>query len=447
MKGLFVLRQYAMAIVVLSAAAPVLVCQISNSPVLKATAYNSHFPEAALPGEAFNGMGVAHDGTIYYVLSSAKYDLAGQMYSFNPTTKAVTHIADLNDAVGEGDLKAVAQGKSHVEFVEDKGKLYFSTHLGYYHQEAGIERTAAVPDGYRPYPGGHFLSYDMKSGKFENLGIAPGGEGIIAMNMDVKRGRLYGITWPTGHFLRYNLKTKELKDLGSFFHGGEIGSIGDTYRSICRRIVVDPLDGSVYFTTGEGTIHRYNYDADTVETVEGVDLKKDYFGQFDPKIHGMAYNWRAAVWDPSEKAIYGINGRSGYLFRFDPSSRSVSLVERLTSEPAKKSGEFQKFEYGYLGLVLGPDGHTLYYLTGGAAPAAGKKETADSPDEEKEDCHLITYDIASGKYVDHGRIVLEDGQPISTPQSLELGRDGTLYTLAYVVRDGKRGIELVSFHP
>ncbi len=447
MKILTVIRQYAMALVVLSAATPVLFGQTSDSQVLRATTYNSHFPEAAGEGEAFNGIGVSHDGTVYYVLSSAKYNVAGQMYSLDPKTKGVTHLADLSDAVGEGKIKAVAQGKSHVDFFEDNGKLYFSTHLGYYNQVAGVERTAAVPDGYLPYPGGHFLSYDTKTGKFENLATAPGGEGIITMNMDLQRRRMYGITWPTGHFLRYDLKSGELKDLGTLFHGGEIGSLGDTYRAICRRIVIDPRDGSAYFTTGDGAIHRYRYDTDAIETVTGADLKKDYFGVFDPTVHGMAYNWRAAVWDPSEKAIFGVNGRSGYLFRFDPNAPSVELMERLTSESSKKSGTFDKFEYGYLGLTLGADGHTLYYLTGGAAPLPGNAKGTATAHGQREGCHLITYDISNGKYVDHGRIVLDNGDPASAPQSLAIGLDGTVYTLSYVVRNGKSGIELISFHP
>ncbi|MEO6964364.1 MAG: hypothetical protein ABI076_00535, partial [Acidobacteriaceae bacterium] len=309
-------------------------------------------------------MGVASDGIVYYVLSSDKYNIAGQMYSFNPKTKAITHISDLNSAVGQGEIKAVAQGKSHVNFVESNGKLYFSTHLGYYNKASGVERTAAVPAGFRPYPGGHFLSYDMKTGKFTNLAIAPDGQGIIAMNMDVRRGRLYGITWPAGDFLRYDLKTQKMKNLGTVFHGGELGVLGTTYRAICRRIVIDPQDGSAYFTTGDGTIHRYCYETDRIDTVASVNLKKDYFGSMNPTMHGMAYNWRAAVWVPAQHAFYVVNGRSGYLSRFDPGAPSVQVLDRLTSEPSKKSGMFDASEYGYLGLVLGADGHTLYYLTG-----------------------------------------------------------------------------------
>ena len=65
--------------------------------------------------------------------------------------------------------------------------------------------------------------------------------------------------------------------------------IGGTYRAICRRIVIDPRDGSAYFTTGNGAIHQYRLASDSVETVAGVSLKKDYFGSLDPSKHGT---WR-----------------------------------------------------------------------------------------------------------------------------------------------------------
>lgn len=445
MKILAGIPRYLMAILCFCTTTVAVLGQTPAPHILRATTYNSHFPAAAKGGEAWNGISVAHDGTVYYVLSSPVYNIPAQMYSFNPKTKEITHIANLNDAVGQGNAKAIAQGKSHVSFVEDHGKLYFSTHLGYYAHEAGVETTAAAPEGYSAYPGGHFVSYDMKTGKFEDLAVAPRGEGIITFAMDVQRGRMYGITWPTGHFLRYGLKRKDLKDLGTVFHGGETGVIGSSYRSICRRIVIDPRDGSAYFTTGEGTIYRYSYGADKIAAVTGVNLKKDYFGQMNPAEHGMAYNWRAAIWDPSENAIYGVNGRSGYLFRFDPEVPSVEVLERLTSIPSKRTGMFDKFGYGYLGLVLAADGHTLYYLTGSPLSADSKGDATTK--RRGEGSHLITYDIATAKYVDHGQIVLDNGDPATAPQSLAVAPDGTVYTLCYVARNGKKGIELISFRP
>jgi hypothetical protein len=176
-----------------------------------------------------------------------------------------------------------------------------------------------------------------------------------------------------------------------------------------------------------------------------VNLKKDYFGSYNPAMHGMAYNWRAAIWVPSEHAIYGVNGRSGYLFRFDPTTRSVEVLARLTSEASKKTGMFDGMEYGYLGLALGADGHTLYYLTG--TPLSGDTKGAKAAAEEKDGTDLITYDISNRKYVDHGQILLGNGTSIDPPQSLVLGSDGTLYTLSFVDQDGKSGIDLISFHP
>ena len=54
-------------------------------------------------------------------------------------------------------------------------KLYFATHVAYYSIEGGKELLGVAPPGYRPYPGGHFLSYDMVAGKFEDIAMGPPG--------------------------------------------------------------------------------------------------------------------------------------------------------------------------------------------------------------------------------------------------------------------------------
>ena len=71
--------------------------------------------------------------------------------------------------------------------------------------------------------------------------------------------------------------------------------------------------------------------------------------------------------------IYGVHGNSGYLFRFDPRVPRVEVLDRITSLPSQRSGMFDEFSYGYLGFILGPDGNTLYYLTGGAYLSWRKK--------------------------------------------------------------------------
>jgi len=416
---------------------------------LIARPYNSGFE---LSHDTYNGMGTASDGRIYYVLCSESLDVGGQMYRYDPASDAIEHLGDLTEACGEKGLKAIPQGKSHVTFVEHDGKLYFATHVGYYSIVDGMETMPVPPPaGYKPYPGGHFLAYDMKTGEYEDLATAPGGEGIITMAMDTKRGRLYGLTWPSGHFLRYNLATDDLKDLGLVSELGESGR-GPTYRTLCRSMVVDPRDGSAYYTTGDGWIFRYRFDRDAIERVEGEDMKKDYFGLYDPTSPGhMGYNWRQAFWYAPQKMIYGVHGNSGYLFRFDPRLPRVEVLERLTSLPSKRSGMFDQFSYGYLGFTLGPDGRTIYYLTGGpiyknGKRVKGKSATAAGEAKGAEYLHLITYDIPAGAYTDHGPVFYENGEWPSWVNSIAVGRDGTVYTIARVTENGHTRGDLVSIH-
>jgi hypothetical protein len=416
---------------------------------LIAETYNSGFE---LAHDTYNGMGAAGDGKIYYVLSSQTVDTAGQMYSFDPATRQIKHLGDLTEVCGEASTKSIVQGKSHVNFVECDGKLYFSTHIGYYSIIDGMEKMGIPPSGYKPYPGGHLLAYDLKTGKFDDLGIAPEREGILTMKMDTRRGRIYGLTWPTGRFLRYDLAKREMKDLGPMSEQGENGK-GATLRTICRSIAVDLEDGSAYFTTSTGAILRYRYDRDAVETVEGDNMKKDYFGLYDPSSPGhMGYNWRQVVWHPVEKVVYGVHGNSGYLFRFDPRAVRVDVLDRITSEPSKRSGMFDQFSYGYLGFALGPDQRTLYYLTGGpiyvdGKRVAGKDSTAKGESKGVEDLHLITYDIPDARYVDHGAIFFRNGDRPAYVNSIAVGKDGTVYTLSRITEKDRTRTDLVSIPP
>ena len=412
---------------------------------LTARTYNSGFP---LAHDTYNGMGTGSDGRIYYVLSSQSHEVGAKMYCYDPPTDTLRCLGDLTEACGEKDRKTIVQGKSHVNFVESGGKLYFATHVGYYSLVDGMEKIGTPPAGFKPYPGGHFLAYDMAAGRFEDLALAPQGEGILSMAMDTRRGRLYGLTWPTGCFLRYDLATKELKNLGPTARLGENGK-GDQYRTLCRSLVVDPRDGACYFTTGDGDILRYRYDRETIEKVQGEDMRKDYFGLYDPTSPGhMGYNWRQTAWCELEGAVYGVHGNSGYLFRFDPRLERVEVLERLTSLPSKRSGMYDQFSYGYLGFALGPDGRTLHYLTGGPVYVGGRRVTGKSATamgESKgiENLHLITYDIPTGTYTDHGPIFLRQGERPAYVNSITVGKDGSVYTLSRVTENGKTRTDLI----
>ena len=411
-----------------------------------ATYYNSGFVNAH---DTYNGISSASDGKIYYVLCSQLMDVAGQMYSFDPKTGMIEHLGDLTEICGEKGMKVVAQGKSHVNFVESNGKLYFATHLGYYSIINGMEKTGLPSGDFKPYRGGHLLAYDMKTKTFEDLGIGPNNEGIITMNMDTKRGLIYGLSWPTGILFRYDAAKKEMKDLGPFTGKGEDG-MGEDFRVVCRSIVINPDDGSLYLTNSEGMIKCLKPGKDVVETVEGEDMRKDYFGAYDIFTSGsMAYNWRQVFWYAPEKKVYGVHGNSGYLFRFDPAVPKIEVLERLTSIPSKLTGMGDQFSYGYLGFKPGPDGRTIYYLTGGPVYVDGKRvmgasSTAKGEAKGLEDLHVITYDIPTGNYLDHGAVFYPDGQRPLYVNSIAIGDDGTVYTLARITENGKTRTDLIS---
>lgn len=414
---------------------------------LTAQAYFSGFE---LAHDTYNAITAASNGKIYYVLCSESYEIGGQMYAYDPKTDQTEWIADLTEICGEKEANAIPQGKSHVRFYENNGKLYFATHIGVYEMIDGMERLPQnAPNGKSLYPGGHFLSYDLATGAFEDLAVAPEGEGILTMTIDRERGHLYGITWPLGYFIHYDISAKTLKKVGLVSAKGEAGIPGEDYRVLCRSMVVDPRDGAVYFSTSEGDIFTYHPDKEGLQKLEGVDLRLDYFGKYDPKHPGsMGYNWRKIFWYAPEQVAYGIHGNSGYLFRFDPETPKIEIVERLTSEPSRKSGMFDQFSYGYLGFQPGPDDETIHYLTGGPIYIDGKRlkgadQIAKGAAKGLENLHLITFHIPTQTYKDHGPIFYADGSRPTYVNSIAIGADGAVYTLARFDHNGHEIQDLV----
>ncbi|MGV3560917.1 hypothetical protein [Larkinella arboricola] len=420
---------------------------VAESRFLEGKPYFSGFE---LAHDTYNAISAASDGKIYYVLSSESYDVGGQFYAYDPQTDTIQFLADLTEVCGEKGKKLIPQGKSHVRFYEHNGKLYFATHVGVYEMIDGMERLPEnAPEGYGLYPGGHLLSYDLASGTVEDLALAPDGEGILTMTIDRDRNHIYALTWPLGNLLHYDLNTGQLVNAGLTCGRGEAGTVGDDYRVICRSMFVDEGDGTLYLSTAEGDILTYQPETATLGKLDGVDLRLDYFGKYDPTRPGsMGYNWRKIFWYAPEGVAYGVHGNSGYLFRFDPRTPKLELVERIASEPSKRSGMFDQFSYGYLGFQPGPDGETIYYLTGGPIYIDGKRlkgadQIAKGAAKGLENLHLITFHIPTGTYQDHGPIFYADGSRPTYVNSIAIGADGTVYTLARFEHQGKEIQDLV----
>jgi hypothetical protein len=212
-------------------------------------------------------------------------------------------------------------------------------------------------------------------------------------------------------------------------------------------MAVDPRDGSAYWTIADGRIVCYRRPDNALEVILGDNLRKDYFGSYHPNspLH-MSYHWRQAVWHPDEAVIYAVHGNSGYLLRFDPAAERVDVIERLTSRPSRQSGMFDKFSHGYLGFTLGPDGRTLYYLTGGVIYANGRpliERQLRIGAQGEENVHLVTFDIPTHAYHDHGPVFLDGGRRPAYVQSIGIGEDGSVYALATVQQGEEERTDLV----
>ncbi|MGX5816706.1 hypothetical protein ACWKWU_00830 [Chitinophaga lutea] len=415
---------------------------------LTATIHDSGFVQAH---DTYNAITVASDGRVYYVLSSDRHDVAGRMYVYDPANGNIRLLADLTDICGEKGQNYIAQGKSHVEFFEKNNKLYFATHVGFYELIDGMDRLPVnAPPGFRLYSGGHILSYDMRTEQFEDMALLPRGEGAVSMTMDTDRGHIYCITWPLGHFIHFNTGTGELRDLGPTAGKGEAGTPGDDFRSLCRSLFTDPRSGAVYFSTAAGDIFSYHPDEGRLRKLPDAHLRIDYFGKYSPEQPGsMGYNWRKICWHDGDQSAYGVHGNSGYLFRFDPVNERIEVIERITSRPSRRSGMFDQFSYGYLGFAIGPDRETIHYLTGGPIYVNGKRlggleQIGKGAAKGLENLHLVTYHLPTGAYRDHGPIFYENGERPLYVNSIAVGTDGTIYTLARIDRNGRTVTDLIS---
>jgi hypothetical protein len=131
----------------------------------------------------------------------------------------------------------------------------------------------------------------------------------------------------------------------------------------------------------------------------------------------------------------------------DPAEPRLEVLARLTSEPSQRSGMFDQFSYGYLGFALGPDGRTIYYLTGGpiyenGRRVAGKSSTAMGEAKGLENLHLVTWDTVTRRYTDHGAIFYENGQRPLYVNSIAVGHDGSVYSLGRITEQGKTRTDL-----
>jgi hypothetical protein len=303
--------------------------------------------------DTYNGIGAASDGRIYYVLSSERHDVAAQMFVLDPASGRPRRVADLDEATGQKGRHVIAQGKSHVNFVEAGGKLYFATHIGFYSIVDGMETMGIPPRASRAIRAGTCSPTTWQRAGSTTSPTAPS-----------RKASDHERRWAAAAHLRADLaqrrvlplrrRVPRVQDLGRFFEKGENGKGRSTARSAAR----SPSIRKTARCTSRAARARSSATA-TIgrrsSPVAGDDLKKDYSANTIPTSPGT---WpttggrrRTA---PRTAASTACTGTRGTCSRSIPRAERVEVLDRITSEPFTAQRMFDQFSYGYLGFTLGP---------------------------------------------------------------------------------------------
>jgi hypothetical protein len=369
----------------------------------------------------YHTLAAVSDGKIHFSVNSRDPNLAGRYYRFDPATKAITFVAEMDSALGEDAKTQVPQGKIHTPLIEHDGKVWFATMASPF--ERGLPGTGNY--GKLPFGGAHFVSYDLRTGQFTALGKAIPSEGIITMNMDTKNKILYGLTWPSGLLVSYDITGDEVHIWGAVQGRGEWGHLPFERDAICRTLAIAP-EGNVYGSTMDGMIWHYDRtQTRRVSYIDGLDLARvPRVRSAEEELKGdFNHGWRVIRWNPNTSSFWGLHFETTTLFEFVPSTRLIRAVAEL--RPKAYRGMPRNPQKSQLGFMIGP-GNTIFYLAHGPAVALQGQPALQS------NLYLLTYDIDKARLTDHGPIFSHDGRRVYFAESIAIGPDDHIYTVAWV---------------
>jgi len=347
----------------------------------------------------------ASDGKVYAGLAYHGGD--GHLVYYDSTTDRMHDVGNLTELSGESNLKRGPQSKIHAKFGEGKdGRIYFGTHAGFWWDYARF----ATREG---YPGAHWMAFDPKTDRVQDFGLGVPNEGVNTGAYDPQFNRIYGLTHPRGHFVYYDVKTGRSVDKGRI----------NNWESICRTLGIDD-DGNVYGSFGEGQIFKYDPRTDEIQELsarvpireKGMSLGRDYFKSETA--------WRTVVWDRTTRQFYGVDESATILFSFNPKAGKDGGVRRLGQLAIPGFEDRRDVPYATLSLTLGHNRKLYYGAAGKEFDFGGSAGAATA--------HLITYELDSGKKQDLGEMVLEDGRRVLGTNSADTGPDGTIYMVGAI---------------
>ena len=189
----------------------------------------------------WDGLYAARDGKVYSGLINE--GVSSHFYVYDPKIDSNILLYDMADFLGERGEGIRTSGKIHNKPVEDNdGNIYFVT----MNNGSGPRKI-----DYGSWRGGHWLKYDPKTKKLEDMGLVDKGIGCYPLTIDTKRGYLFGIGF-TGYFYRFDIKKRITKNLGRVSNW-----------DICRDIFADDK-GNVYMSFPTARVAKYDAEKEKV---------------------------------------------------------------------------------------------------------------------------------------------------------------------------------------
>lgn len=377
--------------------------------IVKAVEFpNNHWEEGF-----WNGLCAASDGNVY--LGTCGHGYSAVFYKYDPKIGEMTEIANISEFLGNYGKGVRIHGKIHTSIEEGPdGKLYFAS---------GSMGSGPLEFDLRSWEGGHWFSYDLSSGKLEDLGLVTPNYGLFGIVVDPKRRLLYG-SGSDAHLYSYDIEKRETRDLGRFANGPD-----------ATRIMVLDDQGNLYSARTGGRIWKYDVKEGRIRDLP-VTLPFDPTA-YPPTTSGDKTIIREAFWDEVNKKIYRINAQKSWLFEYDPQAGRHGTVRFLAELLPDDLPEVLKNTfYASLGFTLGKS-RKVYYMP--VTASLNEKFTRGVHFElQAGQRHLITYDLKTGKKEDLGPVFTEEGlivgDFIHRPPTggADVGPDGTVYFVSYV---------------
>ncbi|HMH22504.1 MAG TPA: hypothetical protein VK563_12045 [Puia sp.] len=375
----------------------------------------------------WNGLYAASDGKVYTALINE--GASAHFFVYDPVKGTNILLFDMAEYFDERGKGIRPTGKIHNKPVEDdEGNIYFVS-----------MSNGSGPNtfDYTSWKGGHWLKYDPKTGKLEDMGLVDQGIGCYPLAIDKKRGYLFGIGF-TGYFYRFDLKNRVTKNLGRVSNW-----------DICRDIFCDD-EGNVYLSFPTARVAKYDVKKEKVyETTLSTPYDPSIFPtQLNNPMIDRTYDWRAVVWDEADKVAYGVTCGSGsILFRFDPHDGPEGKITPLSKMCDSKflTGDRKDIPYSTLAFAEDKREKKIYFAPSARGFTAQKYAETFGSDERH---HLIMYDIKSDKRTDLGAMQTADGRKVFGCEAASVGPDGTVYLCGQVeVKDKSKSTQMIGAIP